>query len=111
MQQHQHRLLPCPIGPTSLTTRHSSRGIDRKPLHESAPESEAYRRATGCRSRRIHNTHTHTTQETGSGIDERESEPTTLPSFLAKPCPGKLSEEAPPVYHNCISRRPKPALF
>lgn len=29
----------------------------------------------------------------------------TLPR---RPCPEKLSEEVPPVYHNCISRHPSP---
>ncbi|KYM97700.1 hypothetical protein ALC62_11601 [Cyphomyrmex costatus] len=80
-QQHQHRLLPCPIGPTSLTARHSSRGIDRKPLHESAHKPEAYRRAAGCRSPYRA---PHTIQETGSGIDEHESELATLSGFLAE---------------------------
>lgn len=64
-QQRQHRLSPCPIGPTSLTARHSSRGIDRNPLHESAPElskliggqrnhgarTYTYTRSTGNRKR------------------------------------------------------------
>lgn len=77
MQQQQHRLLLCPINPTGLTARHSSRGIDRKPLHESAPKLIGGQRDAGVMGHT-----THTTQETGSRIDERESEPAMLPSFL-----------------------------
>lgn len=99
--QHQHRLLPCPIGPTSLTappfiSRDRSQTLARiRSRARSLSESSGMPESIGLHT-------THTIQETGSGIDERASYAFWLSRRTRKPCPEKHSKEAFLVYHNCI---------